>query len=67
MLSSGMITHPFFIFPENFTHSVEYYSFRMGRRMCTWMRRNLAVFNTSDPPQAGKHPPSSLFSKNSSL
>jgi hypothetical protein len=21
MLSSGMITHPFFIFPENFTHS----------------------------------------------
>jgi hypothetical protein len=22
MLSSGMITHPFFIFPENFTHSV---------------------------------------------
>jgi hypothetical protein len=23
MLSSGMITHPFFIFPENFTHSLE--------------------------------------------
>ncbi len=22
MLSSGMITHPFFIFPENFTHSL---------------------------------------------
>jgi hypothetical protein len=22
MLSSGMITHPFFIFPENFTHSM---------------------------------------------
>jgi hypothetical protein len=22
MLSSGMITHPFFIFPENFTHSI---------------------------------------------
>ncbi len=22
ILSSGMITHPFFIFPENFTHSV---------------------------------------------
>jgi hypothetical protein len=21
MLSAGMITHPFFIFPENFTHS----------------------------------------------
>jgi hypothetical protein len=24
MLSSGMITHPFFIFPENFTHSTVY-------------------------------------------
>jgi hypothetical protein len=23
MLSSGMITHPFFIFPENFTHSTQ--------------------------------------------
>jgi hypothetical protein len=23
MLSSGMITHPFFIFPENFTHSIK--------------------------------------------
>jgi hypothetical protein len=22
MLSSGMISHPFFIFPENFTHSI---------------------------------------------
>jgi hypothetical protein len=22
ILSSGMITHPFFIFPENFTHSL---------------------------------------------
>ncbi len=25
MLSSGMITHPFFIFPENFTHSTKCY------------------------------------------
>jgi hypothetical protein len=23
MLSSGMITHPYFIFPENFTHSIK--------------------------------------------
>jgi hypothetical protein len=26
ILSSGMITHPFFIFPENFTHSAKYAS-----------------------------------------
>ncbi len=26
MLSSGMITPPFFIFPENFTHSIEFRS-----------------------------------------
>ncbi len=25
MLSSGMITHPFFIFPENFTHSFRWW------------------------------------------
>jgi hypothetical protein len=28
MLSSGMITHPFFIFPENFTHS-DFFRFSM--------------------------------------
>ncbi len=27
MLSSGMITHPFFIFPENFTHSIDRFFF----------------------------------------
>ncbi len=27
MLSSGMITHPFFIFPENFTHSFKISNF----------------------------------------
>ncbi len=32
MLSSGMITHPFFIFPENFTHSR--YCSIVGAEMC---------------------------------
>jgi hypothetical protein len=30
MLSSGMITHPFFIFPENFTHSICLTAFSMS-------------------------------------
>ena len=31
MLSSGMITHPFFIFPENFTHSPIWYWYELSR------------------------------------
>ncbi len=54
MLSSGMITHPFFIFPENFTHSLLFslftylgwYSamgFHIGKDrnfVCLWRRHN---------------------------
>jgi hypothetical protein len=41
MLSAGMITYPFFIFPENFTHSIK--KGRMG--LCT---------NDEDCPVIGK-------------
>ncbi len=50
MLSSGMITHPFFIFPENFTHSFP-----------TWKKNNKEVntfllsLKSATPP-----PPSQL-------
>jgi hypothetical protein len=47
MLSSGMITHPFFIFPENFTHSMEsrflpsswYRPFWFFKRCLDWTQR----------------------------
>jgi hypothetical protein len=39
MLSAGMITHPFFIFPENFTHSD-----RHGRRPA------MKIYHVPDPP-----------------
>ena len=38
MLSSGMITHPFLIFPENFTHSFSSYwlvHFYLGKKSST--------------------------------
>ncbi len=39
MLSSGMITHPFFIFPKNFTHSNEVYS-----STDVWQRKDQRCF-----------------------
>jgi hypothetical protein len=33
MLSSGMITHPFFIFPENFTHSFPFLKLKFNEKL----------------------------------
>jgi hypothetical protein len=38
MLSPGMITHPFFIFPENFTHSSHH----------PFMNQDLGIFAESE-------------------
>jgi hypothetical protein len=39
MLSSGMITHPFFIFPENFTHSSKRLKFARDAILLNLMTR----------------------------
>jgi hypothetical protein len=44
MLSSGMITYPFFIFPENFTHSV-----RSPKFICPCAQL-YSLEETSQPP-----------------
>ncbi len=38
MLSSGMITHPFFIFPENFTHSPQIRKLPHLRKVCKYTK-----------------------------
>ncbi len=48
MLSSGMITHPFFICPENFTHSQSCWYFRPC--FVNYCPYNLISLSTSPPP-----------------
>jgi hypothetical protein len=48
MLSSGILTHPFFIFPENFTHSkdtVNCYTDKLWIESWGFFQQTLAVDN----------------------
>ncbi len=48
MLSSGMITHPFFIFPENFTHSQGTSHF-IASAVCMWSSGKKKAFDVGGP------------------
>ncbi len=60
MLSSGMITHPFFIFPENFTHSFLRYNFFEFAYLYIYRRTFQCDYTVGNPakyPSLTKNPP----------
>jgi hypothetical protein len=62
MLSSGMITHPFFIFPENFTHSRKTYKTII--QISTQLVASRQEWFSFSPWKLGKNPSNLSASKN---